>query len=373
MRPATLALLLLAACGARTELPLPTCDGGSRPCLSVCGSGTQQCVAGIWSRCEPDARERPCTSACGSGVERCGPGGWEGCALPPVRLPCTNICGEGTAACVDGVLGECEVSPRQVACENDCGTGTASCTDGVRGACLLPPTDRVCSDRCGEGVQFCVDGRWGPCEGTPVLPPLLEARIRDFRDAHPDFEGTIGDDRGMVDAFLDAEGKPVYRGPTPTTNGQERFDEWTRDVPGVNLGLTLPLELRPAGGGLFAFSDTAFFPIDDQLFGNEGREHNFHFTLEAETFFVYEGGEIFRFRGDDDVFVFINGRLAIDLGGVHAPQEATVELDALAESHGLVPGERYPLKLFFAERHTSGSSFTVETTLADPFRCGDDG
>ena len=348
------------------------CDGGSRPCASRCGAGTQRCVAGLWSACEPAARERPCADACGEGVERCGEAGWEACEVPATRVACTNDCGEGTASCEDGIVGVCEVPPGTVACTNDCGAGLASCADGVRGACLVPPTERVCSNRCGEGIQFCVDGAWGRCEGTPVLPPLLEARVRDFQEAHPDFEGVIGDDRGMVDALLGADGKPVYRGPTPTTNGRERFDEWYRDVPGVNRALELPLELASVGGGLFAFSDTAFFPIDDRLFGNEGYEHNFHFTLEAETFFVYEGGELFRFRGDDDVFVFINGRLAIDLGGVHAPQEATVELDAIAEEHGLVRGERYPLKLFFAERHTFGSSFTVETTLADPFRCADD-
>jgi len=69
------------------------------------------------------------------------------------------------------------------------------------------------------------------------------------------------------------------------------------------------------------------------------------------------------------VFVFINRRLAIDLGGVHATQEATVELDDMAAELGLARGERYPLHLFFAERHTNASTFTVETTLADPIRC----
>ena len=374
MRP--LALLLswsvAAGCGARTELGVEPCDGGSRACESRCGDGTQQCIAGLWSTCVPDVLVRPCATACGAGVLRCDGAGWTACDVPATRVPCTNACGEGTASCVGGEVGACEVSPRRVACTNDCGNGTASCTDGVRGECLVPPTDRVCSNRCGEGVQFCTDGAWGRCEGTPVLPPLLEARVRDFREAHPDFEGVIGDDRGIVAERLGADGKPVYLGPTPTTNGQERFDQWYRDVPGTNLGVDVPLELSGAGGGLFTFSDTSFFPIDDELLGNEGYDHNFHFTLEAETFFVYEGGELFRFRGDDDVFVFVNGRLAIDLGGVHATQEATVELDAIAESHDLSRGERYPLKLFFAERHTFGSSFTVETTLADPFRCADD-
>ncbi len=65
------------------------------------------------------------------------------------------------------------------------------------------------------------------------------------------------------------------------------------------------------------------------------------------------------------MWVFIDDHLVIDLGGVHATEEATVHLDTL----GLVRGQRYPLALFFAERHTTGSTFTVETTLADPTRC----
>ena len=61
--------------------------------------------------------------------------------------------------------------------------------------------------------------------------------------------------------------------------------------------------------------------------------------------------------------------LVIDLGGVHGPLEATVDLDAVADRIGLVRGERYPIHLFFAERHTSQSTFTIETTVTDPFVC----
>lgn len=148
------------------------------------------------------------------------------------------------------------------------------------------------------------------------------------------------------------------------------FSTWFHDVPGVNESTSIELPLARLGAeARFVFDEREFFPIDERLFGNEGRGHNFHFTLEANASFVYSGGETFRFAGDDDVFVFINRRLAIDLGGVHSREEQSVSLDELAGSFGLVIGETYDLHLFFAERHTDRSTFTIDTTISRTPRC----
>jgi fibro-slime domain-containing protein len=87
--------------------------------------------------------------------------------------------------------------------------------------------------------------------------------------------------------------------------------------------------------------------------------YNFHFTTEIHVSFQYNGGETFTFTGDDDVWVFINKQLVIDLGGVHGAANANVQLDTL----GLAPGGIYPLDVFHAERHTVQSNFRIDTTI----------
>ena len=192
----------------------------------------------------------------------------------------------------------------------------------------------------------------------------LTVTLRDFAQSHPDMEDTIAVDPGIVLPDLGADGLPVYAGGTAgTTHGQKAFDQWYRDVPGVNQTFPFTLELAEEADGTFSFDSAAFFPLDGLGFGNEGNEHNYHFTLELRTSFTYEGGEVFTFRGDDDVFMFVNDRLGIDLGGVHGPLEATIDMDAMAAELGIAVGQTYALDFFFAERHTTQSNFRIETSI----------
>jgi fibro-slime domain-containing protein len=195
----------------------------------------------------------------------------------------------------------------------------------------------------------------------------LQGTIRDFNDTHPDFEDGLGVDPGIVLPDIGGDKKPVYAGlaGNPTTHGQTAFDQWYRNVVGVNLPVLYSITLTEIGtSGIYEFLSNSFFPIDNQLYGNQGRSHNYHFTYEIHTTFTYSGGETFTFTGDDDLWVFLNGKLAIDLGGVHAALSASVDLDAQAAALGLVPGNTYDFDLFFAERHTTESNFHIQTTIA---------
>jgi fibro-slime domain-containing protein len=176
----------------------------------------------------------------------------------------------------------------------------------------------------------------------------------------------------VEDAAMNDEAGTSSYSSTGGIESADSFNQWYRDVLGVNLSRRVPLKLMRQPDGSYVFDDTqdpryvkrgGFFPIDDQLLGNPGGgpDHNYHFTMEMHTRFTYDadGDQFFRFVGDDDVWVYIDGKLAIDLGGVYDANEQFVDLRRM----GLEDGETYTLDFFFAERHRTESNFRIETNL----------
>ncbi|ORT51145.1 hypothetical protein ST37_07275 [Vibrio sp. qd031] len=191
----------------------------------------------------------------------------------------------------------------------------------------------------------------------------LTGTIRDFNDTHPDMQYSIsGLQTGIVESTLGVDGKPVFVGGSSVTTA-DNFNQWYNDTPGVNMSKehTITLNETFADSGIYSYSSSSFFPIDGMLLGNQGRGHNYHFTYELGGVFTYELGQTLSFEGDDDVWVFIDGELVLDLGGVHSVEGGLVDLDTL----GLDDGEDYSWNFFFAERHTTQSNFTMQVSIQD--------
>ncbi len=228
--------------------------------------------------------------------------------------------------------------------------------------------------------------------GGSECKSTLEVLYRDFNDTHPDFEMDFRGDvvrRELVEPALDSDGKPVFLdsigcqadlqtplacgGGTPNQvviNSKASFDQWYRDVPGVNMTFPKQLELEesPPGSGQYVFDSMDFFPLaPEEGFGITPQNHknqNFLFTTEIHLKFGYVAGQEFSFRGDDDMWIFINGKLALDLGSMHGPESGVIDFDAQAASLGITPGNSYTMDIFHAERHTDGSNFHIETNIS---------
>ena len=154
--------------------------------------------------------------------------------------------------------------------------------------------------------------------------------------------------RGCLQPRLNANGKPAVARTDGSCDQLRDVTAWYTGTPSATVNLDFCPNYQT---GLHSFDwPEDFLPMGDG---------NALFAMEIEIFFNYNGGEVFNFRGDDDVFVFINGTLVLDIGGCHGAQDASVALDSL----GLERYRNYEMKLFHAERCYGSSNFKAEFTL----------
>lgn len=227
----------------------------------------------------------------------------------------------------------------------------------------------------------------------------MAAVVRDFSREHPDFDfGSLSGDynaRGVVLTTIGANRKPIFNSSAsanikpPITFS--KFDQWwttdslNPDPKLRNYESCIDIPMSKSSDGSWEYDsyrdspDHSFFPVeannkhpeetvqatyfDTSLVpvykGSVPFKRNGNFCMESHANFIYQPGQKFSFRGDDDVWVFINDKLVVDLGGVHIPQSQTVDMD----KQGLKADSTYKWDLFYCDRQPSGSSLRIKTSI----------
>jgi fibro-slime domain-containing protein len=174
------------------------------------------------------------------------------------------------------------------------------------------------------------------------------------------------------DGYMKEWGEGSWAGVVPGDTGSA-YGKVSADSAFRNIVIDTALKFWHLGGGTYKFEwpGDRWAPLDTKGFGKEynytkqclpeylDSDHNYSFTMEMKRTFTKTSGLKFIFSGDDDVWLFINNTLVMDLGGRHPILADTVYVDDL----GLTDKMEYNFDFFYCERHSPGSNIHIETNM----------
>ncbi|EGG19218.1 hypothetical protein DFA_02466 [Cavenderia fasciculata] len=198
-------------------------------------------------------------------------------------------------------------------------------------------------------------------------------------DHHPDKNANFEDPNcglkpGMIQSNLNPSTKiPVLNSQSSDLaacfKNTSTFPQFFQSVTNINIPIQKTLEATyddQIKG--YVYENSYFFPINNEGWDlTEGLKRddrdkrdireNFHFCLKFNAQFEYNDQGRFNFFGDDDVYLFIDNKLVMDLGGVHSSVDGSINVNGL----GLINKKTYDFDFYFCERHTKSSALKFTT------------